>query len=111
MKTDRRRLKSRQLSGFICVHPWPKWVLSWLLFVPLAAMAEQADLIVTAHYVVPMDAQQHLIEDGAVAIRGERIEAVGKRADIEKQFRQHGYETLTIKTFFGDFIVSKVYKL
>ncbi len=38
------------------------------------------------------------------------IEA-SKLPDIEKQFYRHGYETLTIKTFFGDFIVSKVYKL
>ena len=38
-----------------------------------------------------MNAQHDLIDDGAVAIRGERIVGVGKRADIEKQFqaRQH----------------------
>jgi 5-methylthioadenosine/S-adenosylhomocysteine deaminase len=33
-----------------------------------------------------MDAQHALIEDGAVAIRGERIVAVGKRADIDRRF-------------------------
>ena len=47
--------------------------------------------IYTARYVVTMDAQRDLIDDGAVAVRGERIVGVGKRADIEKQFqaRQH----------------------
>jgi len=57
----------------------------------LTASAEPADSIYTARYVVTMDAQHRLIDDGAVAIRGERIVAVGKRAVIEKQFqaRQH----------------------
>ncbi len=30
---------------------------------------------------------------------------------IEKQFEQHGYQTIADKTFFGDFIISKVYQL
>ena len=34
-----------------------------------------------------MDAQHRLIDDGAVAIRGERIVGVGKRADIEQRFQ------------------------
>jgi len=53
----------------------------------LTAFAEPADWIYTARYVVTMDAQHRLISDGAVAIRGERIVGVGKRADIEKQFQ------------------------
>jgi 5-methylthioadenosine/S-adenosylhomocysteine deaminase len=53
--------------------------------------AEPADAIYTARYVVTMNAQHDLIDDGAVAIRGQRIAGVGKRADILKQFqsRQH----------------------
>jgi 5-methylthioadenosine/S-adenosylhomocysteine deaminase len=53
--------------------------------------AEPADTIYTARYVVTMNARRDLIDDGAVAIRGQRIVGVGKRADIEKQFqaRQH----------------------
>ena len=53
----------------------------------LAAFSEPADWLYTARYVVTMDAQHRLIEDGAIAIRGERIAAVGKRAEIEKQFQ------------------------
>jgi 5-methylthioadenosine/S-adenosylhomocysteine deaminase len=51
------------------------------------AWAEPADWIYTARYVVTMDSQRHLIDDGAIAIRGQRIVGVGKRADIEKQFQ------------------------
>jgi 5-methylthioadenosine/S-adenosylhomocysteine deaminase len=58
----------------------------FLLFC-LSASAEPADWIYTARYVVTMDAQHRLIDDGAVAIRGERIVGVGKRVDIEKQFQ------------------------
>src|SRR5437879_1972939 len=52
-----------------------------------AAWAEQADWIYSARYVVTMDAQHQLIENGAVAIRGENIVGVGKRADIDRQFQ------------------------
>src|ERR1700730_14482403 len=51
------------------------------------AFAEPADWIYSARYVVTMDSQHRLIDDGAVAIRGDRIAAVGKRSDIEKQFQ------------------------
>ena len=61
-----------------------------LLFHSLAA-AEPADTIYTARYVVTMNAKRDVIDDGAVAVRGQRMVGVGKRADIEKQFqaRQH----------------------
>src|ERR1039458_9040629 len=53
----------------------------------LSASGEPADWIYSARYVVTMDAQHRLIDDGAVAVRGERIVGVGKRADIDKQFQ------------------------
>ncbi|MGB6945490.1 MAG: amidohydrolase family protein [Bryobacteraceae bacterium] len=51
------------------------------------AFGETADSIYTARYVVTMNAHRDLIDNGAVAIRGQRIVGVGKRADIEKQFQ------------------------
>ncbi|HWB98083.1 MAG TPA: amidohydrolase family protein, partial [Bryobacteraceae bacterium] len=53
----------------------------------IAALAEPADWIWSARYVVPMDAGQQVIEHGAVAVRGERIVGVGPKAEIEKRFQ------------------------
>ena len=57
------------------------FLLAWSL------CAEQADWIWSARYVVTMDAGRRLIENGAVAVRGERILAAGARADIERQYQ------------------------
>jgi 5-methylthioadenosine/S-adenosylhomocysteine deaminase len=57
------------------------------LAIPLGlGAAEPADWIVTARYVVAMDAQRRVIENGAVAVRGERIVAVGPAADIARDW-------------------------
>ena len=63
---------------------------SFLLFISALA-AESADWIWTGHYVVTMDPQRRLIENGAIAIGGERILAAGPRAEIERRYqaRQH----------------------
>ena len=66
--------------------PYGRGSVACLLFSALLMHAEPADSIYTARYVVTMNAQHELIDDGAVAIRGQRIVGVGKRADIEKQF-------------------------
>jgi 5-methylthioadenosine/S-adenosylhomocysteine deaminase len=55
--------------------------------------AEPADAIYSARYVVTMNAKRDLIDDGAVAVRGQRIVGVGKRADIEKQFQSRVHIT------------------
>jgi 5-methylthioadenosine/S-adenosylhomocysteine deaminase len=54
-------------------------------FSPLIAR-EKADLLITGGTVITMDAQRRLIDDGAVAIRGDSIVAVGSRAEIEARF-------------------------
>ena len=59
---------------------------SFLLFISALA-AETADWIWTGRYVVTMDAQRRVIEDGAIAIRGERILAAGAKAEIEKRYQ------------------------
>lgn len=64
------------LSAFICVYPW--------LFI--SAHAQTADQIWTAGYVVTMDAQHRVIENGAIAISGTNIVAVGPRAEVEAKF-------------------------
>jgi 5-methylthioadenosine/S-adenosylhomocysteine deaminase len=57
-----------------------------LLLLAVAAWAEPADWIWSARYVVTVDAGRRVIADGAVAIRGERIVAVGTRAEIARRF-------------------------
>lgn len=52
----------------------------------LLAAAEPADWIWSARYVVTMDAGGRVIENGAVAVRGERIVAVGGKAEIDRRF-------------------------
>lgn len=49
--------------------------------------AEPADRIWSARYVVTMDAQRRVIENGAVAVRGSRIVGVGPRAEIDRRFQ------------------------
>jgi 5-methylthioadenosine/S-adenosylhomocysteine deaminase len=47
---------------------------------------EHIDLLVSAQYVVTMDAARRVIEDGAIAVRGDAIVAVGPRADLEGKY-------------------------
>lgn len=61
-------------------------ICSLLLLVwPLAA--EPADWIWSARYVVTMDGGRRVIENGAVAIRGDRIVGVGTLSEIEMKFQ------------------------
>ena len=52
---------------------------------PLAA--EPADWIWTGRYVVTMDPQRRIIENGAIAIRGERILAIDSKAEIDRRYQ------------------------
>lgn len=53
-----------------------------LLFLLSAGAAERADWVITARYVVAMNPTREVIRDGAVAVLGERIVAVGPRGRI-----------------------------
>lgn len=58
-----------------------------LFCVAAAFAAEPVDLIVSGRQVVTMDASMRLIPNGAIAIKGERIVALGPRAEIDKAYR------------------------
>ena len=55
----------------------------WLPNLP----AEPADWIWSARYVITMDAPRRVLDNGAVAVRGERIVAVASKAEIDARFQ------------------------
>ncbi len=58
------------------------------LLVSTAATAQtRVDTIWSARYVVTMDAQRRVIENGAVAVSGDHIVDVGPRAEINRNYR------------------------
>ncbi len=63
-----------------------RFFISFFAFA-LLLTAEPVDTILSARYVVIMDAQRRVIENGAVAVRGDRIVEVGTKADIDKKYQ------------------------
>jgi 5-methylthioadenosine/S-adenosylhomocysteine deaminase len=61
-------------------------ICSLLLFAATLS-AQSADWIWSARYVITEDAQRRVIENGAVAIRADRIVGVGTRAEIDARFQ------------------------
>ncbi len=57
-----------------------------LLLSAFSSAAERADLIVAGGTVVTMDSVRRMIPNGAVAIAGGRIVAVGPRAEVEARY-------------------------
>jgi 5-methylthioadenosine/S-adenosylhomocysteine deaminase len=62
-------------------------IVATLLLVALPLAAEPADWIWSGRYVITMDAPRRVIENGAVALRGERIVGVGPKAEIDARFQ------------------------
>jgi 5-methylthioadenosine/S-adenosylhomocysteine deaminase len=61
--------------------------LCLFLLASLAPLRAQAvDAIYTARYVLTMDPSRRLIDNGAVAVRGERIVEVGPTAEINRKY-------------------------
>ncbi|MHB8528925.1 MAG: amidohydrolase family protein [Caulobacteraceae bacterium] len=57
----------------------------------------QADLLISGAVIITMDAERRVIDDGALAIRGDRIAAVGKREALERTVRAK--ETIEARRF------------
>jgi len=60
---------------------------SFLLLATGFLLAEPADWIWSARYVITQDGARRVIENGAVAIRGERIVGVGTKSEIDAKFQ------------------------
>ncbi len=65
------------------------WLAALCLCVSASRLsgAEPADAIWSARYVITEDARHRVIENGAIAIRADRILAVGTRAEIDARFQ------------------------
>ena len=61
-------------------------LLSLLCLFP-GLWAEPVDWICSARYVVTMDPGRRVIENGALALEGDRIVAVGARAEIDRRYQ------------------------
>jgi 5-methylthioadenosine/S-adenosylhomocysteine deaminase len=62
--------------------------LFYSLILSVAAVnAAAVDSIWTARYVVTMDSQRRVIENGAIAVTGDHIVAVGTRAEIDRDYQ------------------------
>lgn len=82
---DRSVLMTGVLNKFTAIFA----ALTLLLASPILAAAQRrrpVALLIMGGTVVTMDKDRRVIEDGAVAVERGRIVAVGKRAEIERQF-------------------------
>src|SRR5262245_36075654 len=61
-------------------------LVAGLLLCAATLAAQPVDAIWSARYVVTQDRQRRVIENGAVAIRGDRIAGVGTRTEIAAKF-------------------------
>jgi len=69
-----------------------------------AQAKDAADLIVTGGTVVTMDGLRTIIDDGAVAVRGDTIVAVGPRAELESKYQPKATMDATGKLVLPGFI-------
>ena len=60
---------------------------SFLLAAAMVVAAEPVDITWSARYVITMDPARRVIENGAVAVRSDKIVAVGSRAEIDKAYQ------------------------
>jgi 5-methylthioadenosine/S-adenosylhomocysteine deaminase len=76
------------MTDFLLRFRPPMFICSFVaLLVALPGFAkDKADLLIVHGVVVTMDAQRRVIDDGAIAVLGDSIVAVGKSSEIESKY-------------------------
>ena len=84
----------RKLVGFIsrfylCSSAFIGGAFCFFFFLSLVQPTpaqEKVDLLITGGTVITMDAQRRILDDGAIAVRGDSIVAAGPRAELEAKY-------------------------
>jgi 5-methylthioadenosine/S-adenosylhomocysteine deaminase len=75
-------MKIRAINKFICIA-------AFIVFstIAIGQKRENADLLIRGGTIVTMDAQERVLENAAIAVRGDQILAVGPIVEITKLYR------------------------
>jgi len=60
---------------------------SLLFLIVSAASGATCDLVISGRYVVTMSPDRRVVQNGAIAVRGDRIVAVGPRSEIDRAWQ------------------------
>ena len=81
MQTIYNRLVRTSLAAAACT------LALWAATGQTAPAKESADLLIDGGTIITMDPARRIIDDGAVAILGNRIVAIGTSAELQQRFR------------------------
>jgi len=81
----------RRVPPRVSIFASLRYTFCLVVFARLLAQAapqpsERVDLLIVGGTIVTMDEQRHVVEEGAVAVKGDSIMAVGPRSEIEAKY-------------------------
>ena len=76
-------MTNKRVGQLFCIFPF---AVSLLYAQTTSSSKQHADTIISGGIVVTMDPQRHIYDDGAVAVKGDEIVAVGPRSEIEAKY-------------------------
>jgi 5-methylthioadenosine/S-adenosylhomocysteine deaminase len=86
MKMENRNWKRRTIAWWVVLLFSVFHLLFSSVLQGQTAKKEKVDLLVSGGTVVTMDGERRILEDGAIAVKGDVIVALGPRAEIESKF-------------------------
>src|SRR5277367_1115806 len=80
---NKSTMTNKRVGQLFCIFPF---AVSLLYAQTTSSSKQHADTIISGGIVVTMDPQRHIYDDGAVAVKGDEIVAVGPRPEIEAKY-------------------------